>query len=515
MKIAFFSTHVMWTRHYETQLEIMQRHLESENSEPDEIHEYFCDTHLASCDIMASREIRSRTPNVIQKKAAFCARCTKTRHKGVSLLAGSVIQHPMVSEPDHYEGERPRFFYETAAELRKIAVDGFAVGEGVASTLISATRNLDFDVHARREIIDEYIKSSLSLYYATIKNLRLNKYDKVYVFNGRFAHTKAILSACRVVGVSVCTYDIGGSQDLYQLFENSTPHDLALLERKTEEIWVEALGSEEEKAKIGAVYFTERFEGNESGWISFTKGQKIGELPLGWNKNRRNLVIYSSSDDEFSSVEGEGWKLPIYENQTDAIRRIVFDPNLQAAVDLQIYLRIHPNLKGLSGVTSLESMLRIKSDKLVVIPPESSVSSYRMLMECWKVLTFGSSMGVEATYWGKPSVLIGPALHRSCDATYNPRSHSEVIELILADLKPKPAQNALKYGFFFKAFGEEYRYFKPTSWRRGLFNGVNLDLYRDSYIVAKLKEVFRVIRRNRLIARFIWRIEHVFGRWIG
>jgi hypothetical protein len=77
------------------------------------------------------------------------------------------------------------------------------------------------------------------------------------------------------------------------------------------------------------------------------------------------------------------------------------------------------------------------------------------------------TVGIEATYWEKPSILAGVASFQNDDVIYNPLTHSELIELLMTDIPPKSRDATLKYGYYCKTFGT--RYHKPTSLLRGIW----------------------------------------------
>jgi hypothetical protein len=516
MKIAFFSTHVMWHRHFETELEIMQSHLDELGADGNEVHEYVCDQRMLSCDVLTAywgkSRVKRRPIDYAAARKSICTRCIKTRKKGVSLLDGLRIERPIVSSPP----PAVQFKYDTLEDLKAIQVEEYFLGRCVASTIISAKRDVQPDVQELRSVIDDCIRSALHLYYSTKENLKREKYDLAYIFNGRFAHTHALVAACRAVGVEYFTYELGCDQNHYGLFHNSTPHDLMEMERRIDEHW-SAEGDEMKRTRIGSQFFTERVQGTEQGWFSFTKSQTKSLLPREWDPAKTNLVIFTSSDDEFEAVEVDDWKNPIYRDQVDAITSIVSDKRIRQSPELRIYIRIHPNQSFLSNQQT-QALLALNSRRVVVIPAESAISSYAMLLGCAKVLSFGSTVGIEATYWGKPSILAGVAPFRSHNVTYNPRTHSQVIDLLLAELPPKSRDNTLKYGYYCKTFGVRYRYFEPKSLLHGTFKGTNLEIYRDSFVRGSLKILFPRVRRSALVQRCIlaahWVVTRAKKSWV-
>ena len=145
------------------------------------------------------------------------------------------------------------------------------------------------------------------------------------------------------------------------------------------------------------------------------------------------------------------------------------------------YLRVHPHMKDLSKTTSQLVDIRNLSSRfgnLYVIWPEDIVDSYALMDVCEKTITFGSTIGIEAAYWGKPSILAGQASYENFDCVYAPKTHEELVALLEKDLKPISTDSALKYGFWEVSNGLRFEHFKETGLKNGLatgtFDGVEL-----------------------------------------
>ena len=87
------------------------------------------------------------------------------------------------------------------------------------------------------------------------------------------------------------------------------------------------------------------------------------------------------------------------------------------------------------------------------------------------VVTFGSSIGIEAVFGGKPSVLLGPSFYSQLKGPYLANSHQHAIELLSDDLMPAAEHEALMYGFWQNTHGIPFRYFQPDGLFDGLFKG--------------------------------------------
>jgi hypothetical protein len=69
---------------------------------------------------------------------------------------------------------------------------------------------------------------------------------------------------------------------------------------------------------------------------------------------------------------------------------------------------MHPNQAG-DRTGQAENIYRAltKVPGLTLIGPRDKHSSYQLLDQSDVVVTFGSTIGLEATFWGKPSILLG------------------------------------------------------------------------------------------------------------
>jgi len=57
-------------------------------------------------------------------------------------------------------------------------------------------------------------------------------------------------------------------------------------------------------------------------------------------------------------------------------------------------------------------------------------------------------VGMEAAYWGKPSVLIGHSGYEAMDIAYHVKKLEDVIPTVEGNLIPKDRIGAIKYGYF-------------------------------------------------------------------
>ena len=155
-------------------------------------------------------------------------------------------------------------------------------------------------------------------------------------------------------------------------------------------------------------------------------------MPSGWDDNNENVVVFNSSEDEFMAVGGEWESGKLFPTQYDGLK---FMSEYAKSSNTHFYLRIHPNLAG-TQKSYLDLLSSLNHRKFTVIPPESKISTYSLLFKCDKVITFGSSIGIEATYWGKPSILLGPCFYKHLNVAHMPETTDSLKHLLENEIKP-------------------------------------------------------------------------------
>lgn len=459
MKVLVFTAHTTWVPHFETDLELIQRHLDA----GDEVIHLHCDGAMPACD---------GNP---QHRVGGCAYCIQKRNRGLSLLSQPIVSLSFtnLTDADRQEMAALRTEFSSIKDMNAYRVDNFDIGRAVLSSIISITRDPYPDVRAYADLIRRFLVAAFAVYRSVQRHLDQLGVERVYVFNGRFAPLRAAFRACQSRGVKCVIHEVGHNVGYYALYEDETPHSLAYVANQIRQHWQAAVANPE-REKIAAAFYEERARGSPLWWRSFVKAQTPGLLPADWNPAKRNIAIFTSSEEEFTAVDDD-WKNPLYSDQYDGLVKIV-NTLRERSHNLHLYVRVHPYLAGVNNPYMQES-LRLRADCLTIIKPEDPVSTYALLHHADKVLTFGSTVGIEAVYWGRPSVLAGRMWYQDFGGTYNPASHDELIDLLQADLKPRDREAALIFGYYLKTFGSPFRYFKFTGHCQGEFRGRSTDIH--------------------------------------
>ena len=420
-----------------------------------------------------------------------CTACRGRREAGLVLLSHEPQQFAI--EPLGSTHDIPSSF-DSVEAIQDFRINDFDIGYAALSSLVSIIRDPEPDLEKHNPLLQRFLRTALQAYEFTCDYIAREKPDRIYVFNGRFASMRAILRACQAFETECVIHERGCDLQHYELFFDRLPHDIEYAEQRMKELWHNA--DPEQRELVGANWFVDRVNRVESNWHSFVKGQDKGCLPESWDDSKKNIALFTSSDDEFVAI-GKCWQNDLYPNQLDAIRDIGTD-QWQLDKDVHFFIRVHPNLIKVDNQRKRD-LLNLALPNVTIIRPESNIDTYSLMKAADVTVSFGSSVGIEAVFWERPSVLLGPCFYRNLNSTYCPTTHEQTLDLLNSDLKRLPKQGALIYGHWLQTRGIPYRYFEGTSLFEGRFKGrtiyAGMHQTKPKTVPQKLKrEARRVIR---------------------
>lgn len=422
-------------------LDIACNHLES----GDEVYILRCNGELETC------------PDNWEHRRNLCILCKSKHNNGFKVLGLSKKHVRELPQIDLSYDDIPKIF-DTIEELKNYSHDGVDIGLATASSLISNCRDHKPRVREHSKWIYASLKANIYVYMCVLRELSGIKPDVFYAFNGRTSIIRSAIRACEKMRVSFYTYDVAATTNRYGLYKNDTVFGRERMKEEMLELWDRA-GQNKEKEGEEFFYNNRNLKRGKMHFL-FVKDQRINLLPDGFDRSYKNITIFNSSMDEFEALED--WKSPIYKDQNDGIRRILDAFNDEEKI--RFYLRVHPYLKGRSNNSQMRETIEICAQfkNIVMIPAESPVHTYSLIDNSDVVITFGSTVGVEACFWNKPSILLGRSFYEFLDCCYKPSTHEEVVRLLRSDLSPKSREEALKYGYWVKYQGVPFKRFEHT-----------------------------------------------------
>lgn len=348
------------------------------------------------------------------------------------------------------------------------------------SSYISWTRNMDPELNSDfRNYINYLLRMQVRLILILKSIFSEFKPDLIIFHNGRYAHYKPIYGLALVNHINfVCTETVTSWNGKIQRddFINSIPHDAEMCNKKHQAFW-DNYKDIEERFKVGKMFFENKRHAKFAGDRIYTLGQNDDELPENIDESKENIVIFNSSEDEFAAVGSIVEKGILFNDQYEAIKKIV--EHYKNDDTKHFYLRVHPNLSNVK-YNYHHILYSLKYDNLTVIPATSKISSYAMMAMADKVLVFGSSMGIESSYWGKPVLLLRFSIYRDLDVVYTPKSEEEMWHLLdNRNLPAKKQENALKFGLYYMS--DKHNIFDLLDFRMISFNFLGTKLVGNNF----------------------------------
>ncbi len=367
--------------------------------------------------------------------------------------------------------------------LRGFRHQDAALGLGVLSSLIRHTQDSNPDFAVSRPVADRLLDSAYQAFTLTQELIAEYKPDSVLIFNGRFGVAKGISEAARIAGVRRLFHELVSTHDRFYLSDFPI-HNVPNTRKDLAESWASA---PEGRELVAAQYFT-----RDRGGIALFETQFMGHQQRCHNvpdTGRRRIAYFMSSIDEFAAVE-DGFENPLFESQHAAVEWLA--SWVRERRDCELVIRMHPRM-GLLADREQAWWDSLAAVNVLVLEPSSPVDSYELAASAARVVCYHSSMGVEASYAGKVSILVGDADYCGLDCVYEPGTVDELSRMLMDEaLTPKPQRNCLPFGYQRLMRGDKFAFYEPHSFQEGSFFGRRIPSASERSISERI--VTRILR---------------------
>lgn len=323
--------------------------------------------------------------------------------------------------------------------------------------LIDEIKGIVYDPNKYKNLIKRKSQAYVETFKHTEFFIQSNDIEKVYTYNGRFLHERAVWEACKTLGVACNFHEKVESTrgNSYWIFKNGV-HDSQERSEAINSFWESSKMSVDAKIKIAENWLKKRKSGITQKFTQYQVSKLIPDYP----GKKIALFLHSSNDELIASgLSGSG----SWGDQQSIIIKV--EEILSKIPDVQLIVRMHPNLlsKNLSEQEYWTEFTKLL--KCEIISPGEKFDTYQLIKEALFVITCGSTTGIEASLMHKPSILIGQALHEPLGATINVKSEDElnsVISKIISkqvDISEYVTQ-ANKYAFWYSEAGINFKFNK-------------------------------------------------------
>ncbi|GAB2770378.1 capsular polysaccharide export protein, LipB/KpsS family [Salinimicrobium soli] len=426
-------------------------------------------------------------------KPEICYLCKEGKINSLSLIEGN-FQHIKIEDLLRNEDKREsKYFVNNITQVKfDLRYENFKVGESALSTYISTTRDRDLEL-VEDSFVKQLIYNGVSLYIALKRFCESKDINVIYNFNGRHIYNRAVMDVGLATGIPIFNVELPRVGGAVEHFENVLPHTILYKQKLFNETWANSKLAEEEKINIASEYFIKRRSGTKVNARSFTEDQHKNTLPKDVDYGKNTVVLYTSSDDEFAAI-GEEFSNPYFKDQNDGLFYVakLFHEKFP---DQNLIIRIHPNFAGVDfDYAKKIYALKGKYQNVHLVEPDSKVDSYALLDVADKVITFGSSITTEATFWQKPVIMLGKSFFSGMNVAYEPSKIDDLEGLLKNNLAPKPKTGSLKFGFYLIKGGAEANFYNRDNKGLTYFKGRRLYFYSaKQIIISKIIE-----KANRL-----------------
>ncbi len=449
----------LWTCHFSPELEILENHAKK----GDQIYVVECNADLSFCDA---------NPKHTLKK---CIECNLIQNEGF----GSLCKKPRILKYSH-------FFHKTKVpvnlsleKFKKKYFKEFDFGQATFSSLTDISKSTKPSLKKYFLLSKKIVSSCCKVFLNADKMLRSIKFSSVIVFNGRFAVSRAWVRACQQNKTPFFTHERMLGQKSVNITKNDLPHNPDNYLKKIKVFYKNKL--KRSYLKESAKYLKFRQMGIDSAWPSWVTKQKHGLLSSE-NIPDKYFVYFSTTERENSAVE-TFIKRPLFKDQISTVKFLADTCN---QLKTKLVVRIHPASKYEQDCWWEDKL--IKSLNIIIIKPDSIISSYELLKKSKKVIVASSTLGVEACFLKKPAIATDIIYYKSLNIVYEPKTKEQLKKLLASEIKPKPRLNAIKYIAYELFGGYRLKLCEPITNFYYTFKAKKLGTKKD------LKTIFLTIR---------------------
>lgn len=399
----------------------------------------------------------------------LCYRCRKQSNWNVKSLLPIGTENIWIKDSDLHIEQIERL--ESHDALFSVQTDNFPVGRAVISQLQTIYRETIIPSSVINSTGYEILINSIALYRYFIKEFQKRKPNKVLTFGGRYAAERAFISAAQKMNIPFETFETGSKRDRIWLSKvgemsfNSYNLDVQekLASLRKESQFLEILNE-------GQLFFDQWQDGSTSHPNFLNPNLKMNEKlekvnleekisNIIQNSTKKILTVFTSTDYEVKSFDDYKILGDSKLDQTSVIKAM--SENQSLLEKYVIFVRWHPNSDG-SGVFDKERNMKciLESNGIFHIQARENFNSYTLLNQSNVVMTFGSTIGIEAAAKGKISILAATSSYSNLEAVHEPSSLEELFAFLLTDLRTLPVVNALKWGWWKNTFGMQMKYIK-------------------------------------------------------
>lgn len=380
-----------------------------------EVHLLLCDEVLPACMACEIDDHRKNASFARQDIArCLCSTCFPPAYKTYKSLNLPVHRFSKFLTTKDIEAAESLSSTTPFEEISQYSFDDISVGEhALAGALRFFARGDLKDEPCGEKVLRQYFKASLLSTFSIIRLLEKYNFSSAIFNHGIYVPQGLIGEVCRKKQVHVVNWNPAYRKKCFIFSHNNTYHHTMLTEPV--EKWTEITWDDQREKEL-IQYLKSRWNGTQD-WIWFHEKpcfdlRKISkETGIDFSKPCIGMLTSVMWDAVLHYPSNAFSSMLEWINKT--IEYFSHRP------DLQLIIRVHPaEIRG-----TLPSRQRVGEEvrkvfpelpkNVFIIPPESAISTYRLMENCNTVIIYNTKTGAELAASGIPILVAGEAWIRN------------------------------------------------------------------------------------------------------
>ncbi len=402
------------------------------------------------------------------------------KSEGINILEPRQIEPKTLHKIEKWANK----FNGSLNDLYKFSYKGFALGTGVASSLISHLKDDSFNTKDNSFKIKKLLVSAAIIFERCDEILKTKKYKKLITFNGRFATCYPIILLAHKYNIKILRHERGANSKKYEVFDKSI-HDNTYLRERIKYYWRKR---SKNYRNICNSYFLNRYKGKpieyERGY-SYRKHQKINYTKYQKSRDEKLIIFYTAQDYENAAINND-------RNQEKYFKK--FAQIALKEKNTKIIIRVHP-IKKNERDTASHKWHRHASKRVLVIGAKDQTDSYKLMKIGDIIVTYSSNIIVEAAYWGKLSISLSRNMrYTDCKSVITIKKFNEIPKILsIKNFKPKSKENCFPLAYYLQMYGKSYKFYKPINHFDGKILGINFE-WKPKFLII-IEKIFPIFKK--------------------
>ena len=330
-------------------------------------------------------------PKMNKLKCSFC----KSRLKnGLNIIKKKFNKEKIEYIEEKFNHFKSNYKFSNKS-LNNFKLKKIDFGSAVLGTIITQYKNKNIDIKKynflANVLLDESIKT-----LQNFKKIIKNNYSKILIFNGRHYNYRPILRYCQQKKINAYCYDYPYfAHNGYLIRKLDFTQNLAkrsyFLVKSIQNLNFNQIKNQ------GIAFLKNRIDKKSDGASPVFNINQKKILPKNFDANKINVIIFNSTDFESITIS-ENKKLYLFNDQIQATEFIL---SRFKNKKVSFYLRYHPNAYHEKIDIEKYKFLEKKFSNFSLIDSYSKISSHYLIKNSNFVISFGSTVGLEAIFLKK------------------------------------------------------------------------------------------------------------------